>query len=84
MKKRRLKKRVINVLIVVLILYIGIMFFIINKKEPEKEITNYMISLIGKTEEEVKKYADFNKLRLNINYVYSDSSKGVSKQSIDE
>ena len=84
MKKRRLKKSVINVLIVVLILYIGIMFFIINKKEPEKEITNYMISLIGKTEEEVKKYADFNKLRLNINYVYSDSSKGVSKQSIDE
>ena len=55
MKKRRLKKSVINVLIVVLILYIGIMFFIINKKEPEKEITNYMISLIGKTEEEVKK-----------------------------
>lgn len=84
MKKRRLKKSVINVLIVVLILYIGIMFFIINKKEPEKEITNYMISLIGKTEEEVKKYADFNKLRLNINYVYSDSNKGVSKQSIDE
>lgn len=84
MKKRRLKKSVINVLIVVLILYIGIMFFIINKKKPEKEITNYMISLIGKTEEEVKKYADFNKLRLNINYVYSDSSKGVSKQSIDE
>lgn len=84
MKKRKIKKNVLRNLIVLLIIYIGIMLVVINKKEVPKDEPLYMISLIGKNEEEVKDYAAKNKLRLNINYVYSDSNKGVSEQDIKE
>lgn len=84
MKKRKIKKNVLRNLIVLLIIYIGIMLVIINKNDVPKDEPLYMISLIGKNEEEVKDYAAKNKLRLNINYVYSDSNKGVSEQDIKE
>ena len=84
MKKRKIKKNVLRNLIVLLIIYIGIMLVVINKKDVPKDDPLYMISLIGKNEEEVKDYAAKNKLRLNINYVYSDSNKGVSEQDIKE
>ena len=84
MKKRKIKKNVLRNLIVLLIIYIGIMLVVINKKDVPKDEPLYMISLIGKNEEEVKDYAAKNKLRLNINYVYSDSNKGVSEQDIKE
>ena len=84
MKRRKIKKNVLRNLIVLLIIYIGIMLVVINKKEVPKDEPLYMISLIGKNEEEVKDYAAKNKLRLNINYVYSDSNKGVSEQDIKE
>ena len=85
MKKRHLKKS--SILIIVLVLYISIMLVFINKKnknEIKKDNDIIMVSLIGKTKEEVEEYASINKLRLNIKYEYSDSSKGVSKQSIPE
>lgn len=84
MKRRKIKKNVLRNLIVLLIIYIGIMLVVINKKDVPKDEPLYMISLIGKNEEEVKDYAAKNKLRLNINYVYSDSNKGVSEQDIKE
>lgn len=84
MKRRKIKKNVLRNLIVLLIIYIGIMLVIINKNDVLKDEPLYMISLIGKNEEEVKDYAAKNKLRLNINYVYSDSNKGVSEQDIKE
>lgn len=84
MKKRKIKKNVLRNLIVLLIIYIGSMLVVINKKDVPKDEPLYMISLIGKNEEEVKDYAAKNKLRLNINYVYSDSNKGVSEQDIKE
>ena len=84
MKKRKIKKNVLRNLIVLLIIYIDIMLVVINKKDVPKDEPLYMISLIGKNEEEVKDYAAKNKLRLNINYVYSDSNKGVSEQDIKE
>lgn len=85
MKKRHLKKS--SILIISLVLYISIMLVFINKKnknEIKKDNDIIMVSLIGKTKEEVEEYASINKLRLNIKYEYSDSSKGVSKQSIPE
>ncbi len=84
MKKRHIKKSALRVSIVALIIYIGFMLIIINKKTPEKKEPIYMISLIGKDENEAKEFANKNKLRLNINYVYSDENKGVSTQSIEE
>ncbi len=84
MKKRHIKKAVLYIFIIILILYISIMLIIINKKKEAKVKDIYMISLIGKSEDEVLEFASKYKLRLNINYVYSDSNKGASKQSIKE
>lgn len=83
MKKRHLKKSVI--ICGFLIFYILILIIFINKKELKKEIkNNFMISLIGKNELEVKKYADNNNLRLDIIYEYSEYDDGAIKQNIDE
>ena len=60
MKKRKIKKNVLRNLIVLLIIYIGIMLVVINKKDVPKDEPLYMISLIGKNEEEVKDYAAKN------------------------
>lgn len=79
--KRHIKK---GVLIGILITYIICMLVIINKKEKPVIKENTMISLIGLDESKAKEYATNNKLRLNISYEYSTTSKGVSKQSIEE
>ena len=83
MKKRHLKKSVI--ICGFLIFYILILIIFINKKELKEEIKhNFMVSLIGKNELEVKEYADNNNLRLDIIYEYSEYDDGVVKQNIDE
>lgn len=73
------KKKIITIS-VVLIIYIIIMIIIIKPKEKN----TILISLIGMQTEEAKKYAEENNIRLNINYEYSATQKGVLKQDIKE
>ena len=82
MKKRHIKKSVFVCLCIVLLFYIVLMLFFINKND--KKNYNVMISLIGKSEEEIVSFARSNKLRLNIKYEYSESFNGGSYQSIEE
>lgn len=82
MKKRRIKKCVIVCLCFFLLFYIVSMLFFINSRD--KENYNLMVSLIGRSKEEIVDFARDNKLRLNINYEYSEENNGCSYQSIEE
>jgi len=82
----RRKVKIKNIVILVLIALVLVIIFLNLPKNEVKDNTNKMIDLISKDINEVKEYADENKVELELKYEYNDSIEKdkVISQSIEK
>jgi len=73
MKKRKIKLKYKNILVVFAVMVVILVWFLFLNKDDAEEINNSLLDLTNMSLSEIKSYGDENNIEVTINYQYHDT-----------